>query len=197
MEIVIDGSGLEKMERILNSFGSRGKQAVTRALNRALAGVQTDSTKEIRQDYPGVKAGVIKKSFSVRRATKATLIGQARSRGPRMPLIAFGARPNKPESRRPPVGASVKITSRKRIPGAFAARMPSGHVGLFKRTGEYGRNGDPDQERIQELFTFAVPQAVEWIEENTGVISEGARDRFAKNLDHEMDRALKELGAKF
>jgi len=195
MEIFFDGDALEKMERVLNSFGARGKAAVGRALNRALAGVKTDASKHVRQDYPGVKAATVKKSFTVAKANQSALIGTARSKGARQPLILFGARPSKPGSKRPPVGASVRISaSRKKIPGAFAARMPSGHLGLFKRTGAFNSGG---VEKIRELFTFAVPEALEWIEENQGAVSEGARDRFVKALDHEMDRAMNELGAKF
>ena len=197
MELFIEGSALEKMERVLNSFGPRGKVAVVRALNRALAGIKTDTSKEIRKAYPGFKAAEIKKSFDIKRANKTTLVGMARSRGTRQPLIYFGARPNKPEAKRPAVGASVRITSRKRIKGAFVAKMDSGHIGLFIRSGIMGRNGDLAQEQIQELFTFAVPQAVKWIEENQGTISAGVQKRFVKNLDHEMDRVFKELEEKF
>lgn len=196
MEIHLAGSAVEKMDMVLNSFGARGKAAVVRALNRALTGVKTDSSKEIRKQYPGAKAGKIKKTFSVKKASKTNLIGMAKSRSVREPLIHFNARPNKPGTRRPPVGASVQITTRKRIKGAFVARMANGHLGLFVRSGRYGRLGDPGKERIQELFTFAVPQAVKWIEENEGAISAGARERFAKNLDHEMNRVMKELGAR-
>jgi len=194
MKILFDGDTLEKMERVLNSFGPRGKVAVVRALNRALVGVKTDASRQVRQEYPGAKAATVKKSFTVARANKATLIAMARSKGARQPLILFGARPNRPKSKRPPIGASVRVsTTRKTIPGAFAARMPSGHLGLFKRTGEFNSGG---VEKIRELFTFAVPEALAWIEENQGAISDGARRRFVKNLDHEMDRVFQELGAR-
>lgn len=197
MEIYLRGAGVEKMERILNSFGSRGQTAVVRALNRALTGIATDAGRETKRAYPGVKVSDVKRGFYTKRATVTSLIATAKSRGHRQPLILFGARPSKPESRRPAIGASVKVTgTRKRVPGAFAARMSSGHVGLFVRTGTMGRNDDPGQERIKELFTFAVPQAIQWIEEHQGAISDGARDRFEKTLDHEMDRIMQKLGAR-
>ena len=34
------------------------------------------------------------------------------------------------------------------FPGAFVATMPSGFVGIFKRTGKFGRNGNASLERI-------------------------------------------------
>jgi len=196
MEIHLSGASLEQIERALSSFGPKGKQAVARALNRALTGVKTDAGKAIRKEYPGAKAGAIKKTFDVKKASKTHLMGMAKSKGHRQPLIAFGARPSRPGSRRPPIGASVKVTARKRIKGAFVARTPSGHVGLFVRAGSYGRGGDAGAEKIRELFTFAVPQAAAWIEEHQGAISEGARDRFNKNLEHEMSRVMRDLGAK-
>jgi len=198
MEIHLDGHGLEKINLVLNSFGPKGEAAVTRALNRALDGVKTDISMEMRKRYQGVKAGDIKKTFSVTRASKSNLIGMARSKGAGQRLYLFGARPSKPGGRKPPIGASVQVSStRKRIKGAFVAKMRSGHIGLFARTGEYGRNGWPFDERIRELFTFAIPQAAAWFEEHQEVVSKGVRERFVKALDNEMDRAMNALGARF
>lgn len=198
VEIYLDDAALKTVEKALATLSGSGmNQALARAVNRAAQGVKTDASREVRKEYPGVKAGPIKKSFSVQRATRGDLTGTARSKGTRQPLILFGARPNKPEGRRPPVGASVQVSNqRKRIRGAFAARMGSGHVGLFVRSGDYGRAGDPDLERIQELFTFAVPQAVALTEERQGAVSEGVSVRFSKTLDHEMSRFLTKMGAR-
>ena len=79
-----------------------------------------------------------------------------RIRGGRTPLIAFSARQTRQ-------GVRVRIKQSKLIKGAFIQTMPSGHKGVFWRTGKFGRRGKPKLERIEQLFSLSLPQAVELV----------------------------------
>ena len=75
-----------------------------------------------------------------------------------IPLIEF------PSARQVGAGVRTSVWGRSQILGsAFIATMPSGHRGVFRRTGRYGRRGKPYLERIKELWgptiygTFATP----------------------------------------
>src|SRR5918912_4444345 len=46
----------------------------------------------------------------------------------------------------------------QRLRSAFVARMKSGHVGVFRRDGRFGRRGNPKLERISELFSSRLPK---------------------------------------
>ncbi len=197
MKIDLSNETADKAAKVIETLGNEGKKAVAKALNRANAGTKTDAARIVRTRY-NLKAGAIKKTFKIdRRANAQSLTASTRSTGSRTPLVAFGARPAMPGGRKPGGGVSVKVrNARKRVPGSFVAKMKNGHVGVFQRSGDYGRNKDNDLERITELHTLAVPQAIEWEEKAQGKISDLGAARFEKRLDHEMGRALEKMGAR-
>ena len=184
---------LEQAQAFLKGFGKTAERSVTRVANRVAAGVRTDAVREVRKEY-SVKSTTVRGSFRIKKAGNNVLQAAAISSGPRLGLIHFGARPGKPNGRRTPV--SVQITkSRKVVENAFVARMPSGHVGVFERSGKKGRNNNPSLERIRELHTLAVPTMAsnKDVEEQ---IRQNAHERFSKNLRHEIDYALDNLNLK-
>lgn len=76
-----------------------------------------------------------------------------------IPLIEF------PSSRQAAAGVRTSAWGRSQIiASSFIATMPSGHRGVYRRTGQYGRRGKPYLERIRQLWgptiygTFATPE---------------------------------------
>lgn len=197
MKIDLSNKTAKKAAHIIETLGNEGRKAVARALNRANAGTKTDAARIVRTRY-NIKAGIIKKSFQIgRRANSKSLMASTRSTGSRTPLVIFGASPKRPGGKKPRGGVSVKVgNTRKRVPGSFVAKMKNGHVGVFQRSGDYGRNKNGELERIEELHTLAIPQAIEWEEKAHGKISDLGAARFDKRLDHEMVRALEKMGAR-
>ncbi len=197
MNINFSGDVAEQAAQVISTMGSHGKMAVARSLNRTTQGVKTDSARVVRDRY-SIKARVVTKTFSVdQRAKSNTLTASTKSTGSRAPLIAFGARPARPGGRKPTKGVSVKVrNSRKTIDGSFVARMKNGKLGIFRRSGEFGRNQDSHLERIQEIKTLAVPQAIKWQEGAQGKIASLAAARFEKRLGHEVGRVLEKMGAR-
>jgi hypothetical protein len=197
LKIDLSNNAANKAAQAVKDLGAHGKLAVSRSLNRAIGGVKTDAAREVRERY-NLKAGAIKKTFTPGKSARAnSLFTSTRSIGTRSPLIAFQARPSRPGGRRPANGVSVNVRNRRKaVDGSFVARMKSGHIGVFQRSGEFGRNENNDMERIKELHTLAVPQAIEWQEGAKGQISEKAVCRFEKRIDHEVGRALEKMGAR-
>lgn len=188
IDIAINKNDIANARQFLKGFGKTAERAVSRALNRAVAGVKTDAAKASRKAY-NVKATRVKKGFKIKKAGNTVLEAVAVSSGPRIPLINFGARPSKPGVRKPLAGASVQVKQgRKNVRHSFAAKMRTGHTGLFRRK-------DKERLPIQELYGPAVPQMI-GNEKIQAEIKENAVIRFNKNLNHEVDYALQKMGAK-
>ena len=192
LEFEIDASGVDKAERFLKALGPAAEKGVRRALDRAVKGVRTDAVREVRKEY-NVTAKAVRDSFIVlrpgRRASSEFSVN-AVFRGNRIKLLAFGARPAKIGGRKPRKGISVMVKrSRKTVLSSFLAAMKSGHVGVFRRTGKFGRNGNKKLEHIEELTGPAVPQMVGNME-IVDKLHDGAMERFDKNLNREINFAI-------
>lgn len=153
-------------------------EAHVAACNRTAESVRAEAVRAVRERYPGFKAAAIRSTMVIRRATYSNPVAVVRVRGRRTPLISFNARQTK-------AGVTVLVRSRKTVKGAFIATMPSGHVGVFKRTGTFGRRGNPRLERIRQLTTLSVPQAIEQQQILRG-LQEFARDRYHRSLEREI-----------
>lgn len=128
-------------------------EAHVSACNRVANSVRAQVVRLVRQRYPGFKAAAVRSAMKIARATYSRPRAMVQIRGRRTPLIAFSARQTK-------AGVSVNVRQRKVIQGAFIATMKSGHKGVFRRTGQFGRGGSPRKERIAELRSLSIPQAV-------------------------------------
>lgn len=162
------------------------EKATVSALNRTATTVRAAAVREIRKEYPGLKAGGIRDELAITRATRARLEATVTLRGSRIPLINFGAR----QTRR---GVSVQVKrGRTIIPHAFIATMKNGHRGVFVRI----KGGKPLQFRygpgsriakkgrdlpIAELTGISLPRA--FVNRNVqAVLKRLAADTFTKNF---------------
>jgi len=120
----------------------------------------------------------------------ANLSASLRFQGSRVPLYEFGVRPRLPRPARPPrVGASVLVkhqSGRSKIAGSFVADMPVRGLSLYYRPGR-------DRDKVLKLYSISVPQMVSDADASDQIM-DGARLRFNKNLDHEIDRFFAKKG---
>lgn len=187
INIQIDAQQLKQARHMLQGLGSRAAPMLAKSLNRSLRGVRTDASKETRKVY-NVKAGRVRKSFSLQLASRGNLQGRAVSKGERISLLHFGARPRSPEGRRPKIGVSVRVMEgRKKIPGSFVARMPGGGIGVFRRKQGAGRLP------IRKLTGPSVPHMLDH-DNVQPALEQGAWDRFRNTLEHELDFYLQKKG---
>jgi len=155
-------------------------EANVAALNRTMISVRAEVIKRVRKRYPGFKAAVIRAAMKTHRATRVQPVARIEVRGRRTPLVNFGAKQKG-------AGVSVRITRRKIVKGTFLATMKSGHTGVFWRTGERGRRGNPRLERIAQLFTLSVPQSVEQVlEQELASMGKFAELRYRVELTREI-----------
>ena len=185
-QVSISDKDSARAEIFLRAFGTQATGAVRKSLNRAITGVRMDAGREAAKAYR-IKPSDVKKTFIKAKASGNRLKATATFSGKRTPLYRFGAQPARPTKRRPKAGVSVRVkASRKVVRGAFVARMKSGHVSLFRRSGAH-------RLPLRELEGPAVPQMLN----NLGVrekLQEAAENRFSKNLDHEMNYLLQKGG---
>ena len=106
-----------------------------------------------------------------------------RAAGRVIPLSKFRIRPSSPTPGRPkPVTATVVKGRGGTIPKAFVARMPAGHVGVYRRR---GRPRLP----ILELYGPSAPQMI-GNEEVMRALEEKAQQTLDERMEHEITRLL-------
>ncbi len=194
-------------------FVKKGMEtAVMRSLNKTVAGARTDAVKLLRADY-NMKAGSIRDALLIQKASvsrsEAKLYGAG---SPGILLVEFrrGSR-QVPSTRRlrgggysPKVGISVLVSKRggkKQVKGAFVARMSSGHVGVFRRTGisgptfgrSSGRSKLPSNRQIEELYGPS-PIKIMASDRYDEEMENKLQVRWDKNIEHEADYVLKKAG---
>lgn len=156
------------------------------ALNRVSQGLRTEAARKTRETYD-IRAGDVRNTITFSKSGSLDFI--MKSRGPNIPLIRFKTKPSKVPVRPPKVlKASVKRSGGKPIPGAFVARMKTGHVGVYIRSGK-------ERLPVGQLYGPAVPVMMSSPEVSEH-LQEQAAIRMQKRLDHEVNRVLGRLNIK-
>lgn len=162
----------------------RGQKAtaLSRALNRAIQGVGTDASSEIRKTYR-VKKATVGRAFAVQRATPQRLVATLRVRG--KPLSLAGFRATQPKRGK---GVYVNVKgARKLIRGAFLRTMVSkdgeGYKQVFIRRGK-------SRYPIDVLRTVDVPGLFSLKDVQAAVDAAAAR-RFSVEAIRQMDFILR------
>lgn len=117
INIEISESDLADVVSLLSGIKDGAATAIYRSVNKGLSHAQTQAVKAIGKELT-LKAGRIKKDFSMRKANKANLTGAVWATGQPVGLLSFSARPVKK-------GYSVKVKrsgSRTLLKHAFKAK---------------------------------------------------------------------------
>lgn len=165
---------------LLNAFPERIKVAASRAVNRALAGINTDSSAIIRQRYNVKKRDI---SVGVRsfRATKSRLEGRIEFGGKPIALDKFNPSPKRFTKNKPKYGISVEIRRGKKT--LFRSSFMSKAGVIYVREGK-------DRLPIKRLYGPRIYQMIDSVSKE--LIRQGAEERLLTNFKHEM-----RLGAQF
>lgn len=181
-------------------YGMRDREvrrAASNAINRTLTTVRkvaTDKLKEVIGKELGLGASGLKKSIKMYRASARAgrLQGRLVPSGKHLPLINFKARKTSK-------GVSHSAWGRRQIAkGAFIAKMPGGHKGVYRRVpAGYAKRhtkGRPTTSTpnlpIKEMFGPSIPR--EFINKRVlwGMES-AARKAWPKNFQRELDNQLR------
>lgn len=195
IELQADKSDIADLLRTLKVLPKGLEKAASRAINKTLTSTRAYMVKVVRADY-AVRARDVRSELEIQKANWSHLTGRVYGSGsPGIPLIQFARMKRVPSTRRlksggytPKVGVPVLIRKdrgKMAARGIFLARMKSGHVGAFKRTGE-GR-------KIKETYGPS-PIKILASERYDAQIDDFAGEIFEKNLQHEADFVLRKMG---
>lgn len=164
------------------------QRAIASAVNKSMRKASTNASRTVREVY-NIKARDIKKHVKFSRATKGRAVAAffVDSRR-RFKLLFFGARDLSPG------GVSYQIKKgqgRKTLQHAFVARMPSGHLNIFKRTGKTSKASKGiykgrEREEIQGLYGPTVEAMFDSPKVIDGV-GKTLTDSFFNLIEHETD----------
>ncbi len=178
----------------LTDLRNNVKKATYRALNKAAAQAKTQASREIRTAGYNLKAGEIKKGITVSKATTNSLTASVIATGKPVPLYQYGP------VRKVANGVMVTVKNgRKLIRGAFIARMPGGHIGIYERDlrgggkkgyrrVKYVKGGKPNNKAlpIREKFGPSIAAAFISPPVHTAIVST-IDQKFPALLEHELD----------
>lgn len=203
--IQLSVAGQEAIDRAVNLLaGVEGgiQKALRSATNKAVARLQRSNVKAVRERYAISAANIrAEENVQVKYTYQNGVQAFVRFDGQRIPLFRFdGASPSQPTkdtSERVPVmageenwhlmfpsvsasGRVLKENSPYRFEQAFVAKMRTGHIGIYERTGGMTSYG---KDKIEEFFGPSVPQMLgnEEVEEK---LAGEAMKSFEKDLNH-------------
>lgn len=201
---VADQGAVDRAAKLLAGVEGGVEKAVRSAMTKAVKRLQKANVNAVRERYAISAANIrenenVRVSYSYDSGVQATV----RFSGARIPLFRFdGASPRQPTrdtSGRLPVmfgedhwrmlypsvaasGHALKSTSPTRFERAFVARMGTGHLGIFERTGGMTSRG---KDELEELFGPSVPQML-GSEDVEKTLADEAMQSFEKDLDHDV-----------
>ena len=182
MTIEIREEQFERAKLVLSNVPKGIERAMASAINRAAQSGRTEAVKKVRERYI-VKASTVREPLKIERASSSSPIATLRAVGSVIPLSKFKIRPSKPTpGKSTPVTATVIKGKGGIIPKAFVARMPAGHVGVYRRK---GRPRLP----IMELYGPSAPQMI-GNEEVMRALEEKAQQTLDERMEHEISRLL-------
>ena len=202
---------LDRATRMLAGIDGGVDKAVKGAMAKAVSSLRTNSTKAIQERYAiSVTNLRTEENVKVRYTYQNGVQAFVTFAGHKIPLHRYdGATPAQPAPdtsewitaivagkwRRvhPGLTASghqLKSTSPKQFQDAFTARMKSGHVGIFERTGGSTAEGG---DAIKELMGSSVPQMLGSPGVTERLVQE-SMGKFEERLDHEVLRILNGWG---
>jgi hypothetical protein len=128
VKFIIDSRQLQAIKGVAPAI----KRALYKAGSTALRDMRSEASKRVRA-RKRIKAKYVRDSLVMARPKGKAIDGAEwtlKVKGDRVPLRAYPTRQTKKG-----VSAQVNTGKRSLVPGAFIARMRSGHEGVFKRVG--------------------------------------------------------------
>lgn len=193
--ITVDDSRLKMLEKQLGEYRRKMPIVLYRALNRAASNLRTNASKEVRQKYI-VKAGDVKGTISIKRATSKRIAAAVISKGGAVGLEKFRVSPTQPRPEKPPRALKARVrkdSSLKKVLGSFVAGVNGNKV--FRRVPGSkhvkGKSGRWTELPIQRLFGPPVPEMLS-NQEVWGRLETQAAETFEKRLEHEVNRMFGE-----
>lgn len=180
---------LAQAERMLGHLPGEVTKALTRAVNRAAEAARAEAIRGATARYR-VKTVDVRKTLNIRKGGGNQPAAAISSTGSRIPLILFRVTPSQPTTgkrmTRPHKAAVLKGKAPEPVPGLFVARMRSGHLGAWHRTGEKTRN---KKQKLLENFGPSIPEMLGH-ESVIRAVEARAQAILGERLEHEIEFIL-------
>jgi len=125
LEVKLDAAQMKEIEAIFANMPKKITRVLYRAINRVLRRMRTRivrlTAKELR-----IRQKLIRERVWIQKANSKKLRGRVRAGAYGWPYILFSALQKL-------TGVQVKIGKKQLLEHAFMARMPTGHLGVFRR----------------------------------------------------------------
>jgi hypothetical protein len=190
---VSDGGSLKAAANILSEYPAALKKAVRNASVDTLRGIKAAIPRLLTERYDISKANV---RAGMRLSQKVDADGMRvvlTVSGNRLPVMKFNVLPTSP-----PPQAGIPVSGRQIVstivvrgtavvgrPNRFVAQMKSGHIGVFRRTGE--------DKKIDEEFRPAIPELIREHKKIRPAIEKQASQTFEKALTRNVVAELKKV----
>lgn len=206
MSFIADTRDLERAQKILAGIPNGTQKAISSAINASAGKAVTGVIQSLKKNYTISPKNIRKSAFNIRRAKASSLEATIIIKGKVLGLNNFKMTPKEPSKQVPFV--KVKKGGGGSFPRAFAARMKSGHIGIFERfqDGSRGKIKKYMQEHhprakkrgkgmtkgraaIKELYGPSVPRMVK-SPEIRSTIWKIVRNEFDLNMKKAINRIL-------
>lgn len=205
VSVEIDREQIRHVNALLQSAPEKALVVYKRAIQRGLSAGRVQANKEIRERYDISNANLNNKgghSYSTYSEKVMEdgggVVGYIHFAGAKIPLYRFHPQPKTRTYTTRYVNGygGWRVTTdvsaadvrgqmiRRRT--AFIATMPSGHTGIWKRTGKRTASGKPE---IEEFWGFSVQDMLDY-EPARDAVQERMAEIVAKRIDHELFREL-------
>ena len=190
----IDVGRAKISRKILKQLGDKSIKVSVDATNRALAGMRTDGTKLVVKESGLVRKTVFSSFTVIKASINSTQNGRVDICGNPISLVKYKHNPKNAMTGKTRGGVKVSIGQKSiKFSHAFVAVMPNGHIGIFER--QRGVKTASGKTKIQELFGPAIPQLAAR-PHIVKVVQEKAQERYMTRFTQQMERWLKQSGAK-
>lgn len=188
----ISAPDLERAQKLLAGIPGGAESAVRNAVSRAASHLRTVSSKTVRERY-ALPASAVRQNetVSVRYSFQNGAQAVISFAGHKLPLFRYhGTSPQSPGVRETVQAHQLTSTAPARFQHAFIARMRSGHISIFERTG--GKTS-ANKDEISQIMGSSVPQML-GSQEVQAKLSAQTAAKLKERLDHEILRLLNGWG---
>lgn len=184
---MITSRDIRKVEQRLGVLKNKAPIVMSRALNRAIANVNTNLSKESRQVYH-LKSKTVRSTFTVKKSSKHHLTAVTTSEGKRLPLKYYKVNAGRYNAENPESSTPMKVAVRK---GTGTKELL--HAFIVDRLGEnVFERKTVSRLPIKKLTAPAVPQTLKDKGIRKRVLATGW-EVYEKRLDHEIRRELERV----
>jgi len=199
--INVDIDWKEAEKKLKESLGTPEKmnKALRMALNETVRGGKTDAGNAAKKNYTVEKKKIITDEIKTEKAKGRNLTASVITRGRPLALTKSYYRKNE---KKLTAFANPKKTSSGGFTGGFVSALDSGHVGIFKRYGEFKHNTKSKKEyakkraksrkgiqQIKQLFGPGTSQMLA-SDEITEEVVKDIEKRFDKAFDRAINRVI-------